>query len=306
MEHCDVLIVGGGAAGMAAAWAACRAGLGRVVLADREERLGGVLPQCIHHGFGLGYFQEDLTGPEYAGRWIARLSETAAEVLLETTVLSVAPDRTAVLSGPKTGLRRLAFNRLILAAGCREIPIGALPVAGTRPAGIFTAGQAQRMVNLEGLTPGRDAVILGSGDVGLVMARQLTLTGCQVSAVVEQRERCGGLPRNYRRSIVECGIPLLTRTTVSRVHGAGRVRGVTLRQLDTGEERFQPCDTLITALGMVPERELLRPLGNPLPSWVFLCGNCHHIHRTVDTVSLQGAQAGREAAALALESGAAG
>ena len=146
MEHCDVLIVGGGAAGMAAAWAACRAGLGRVVLADREERLGGVLPQCIHHGFGLGYFQEDLTGPEYAERWIARLTETAAEVLLETTVLSVSPDRTAVLSGPKTGLRRLAFDKLILATGCRETPIGALPVAGTTNIPAFMASsRAQRL-----------------------------------------------------------------------------------------------------------------------------------------------------------------
>ena len=302
---CDVLVVGAGAAGMAAALSALEAGAGTVFLIDRDTRLGGVLPQCLHSGFGEVIFRQELTGAQYAARWAARVEAAPICLRLDTTVLPVSPERRALLSGP-AGVEEVSFRALVLAAGCREVPIGALALPGTRPAGVFTAGQAQRMVNLEGLTLGRDAVILGSGDVGLVMARQLTLAGCQVSAVVEQRERCGGLPRNYRRSIVECGIPLLTRTTVSRVHGAGRVRGVTLRQLDTGEERFQPCDTLITALGMVPERELLRPLGNPLPSWVFLCGNCHHIHRTVDTVSLQGAQAGREAAALALESGAAG
>ena len=287
MEHCDVLIVGGGAAGMAAAWAACRAGLGRVVLADREERLGGVLPQCIHHGFGLGYFREDLTGPEYAARWIARLSETAAEVLLETTVLSVAPDRTAVLSGPKTGLRRLAFNRLILAAGCREIPIGALPVAGTRPAGIFTAGQAQRMVNLEGYDLGREIVILGSGDIGLIMARRFTLRGCRVRAVVEREAACGGMVRNYRDCILAHRIPLLTRATVAEIHGEGRITGVTMRHLDTGAEELLPCDTLITAVGLVPERELLRPLGPELPPWVVLCGNCDYVHQIVDSVTAQ-------------------
>ena len=288
MEHCDVLIVGGGAAGMAAAWAACRAGLGRVVLADREERLGGVLPQCIHHGFGLGYFQEDLTGPEYAQRWIARLSETAAEVLLETTVLSVSPDRTAVLSGPKTGLRRLAFDRLILATGCRETPIGALPVAGTRPAGIFTAGQAQRMVNLEGYDLGREIVILGSGDIGLIMARRFTLRGCRVLAVVEREAACGGMARNYRDCILAYHIPLVTRATVTEVHGEGRITGVTVTHLDTGAEELLPCDTLITAVGLVPERELLRPLGRELPPWVSLCGNCDYVHQIVDSVTTQG------------------
>ena len=293
MEHCDLLIVGGGAAGMAAALAAAGAGAGRIVLADRGDRLGGVLPQCIHHGFGLGYFQEDLTGPEYARRFADRLAAAPVEVRLETTVLSVSPDRTALLSGPRTGLSRLSFGRLVLASGCRETPIGALPVAGTRPAGIFTAGQAQRMVNLEGLDLGREIVILGSGDIGLIMARRFTLRGCHVRAVVEQREHCGGMARNYRDCILAYDIPLLTRATVTEVHGEERITGVTVRHLDTGAEERMPCDTLITAVGLVPERELLRPLGEPLPGWVSLCGNCDYVHEIVDTVTDQAEALGR-------------
>ena len=300
--NCDVLVVGAGAAGMAAALSAREAGAERVLLIDRGERLGGVLPQCLHSGFGAGIFHREMTGAEYAQRWAARVEAAPVELRLDTTVLSLSRDRRALLSG-STGVEEVFFRVLVLAAGCREIPIGALALPGTRPAGIFTAGQAQRMVNLQGLSLGKNAVILGSGDVGLVMARQLSLQGCAVAAVIEQRDRCGGLPRNYRRSIVDCHIPLLKRTTVCRVHGEGRLQSVTLRQLDTGAERFLPCDTLITALGMIPEQELLRPLGDPLPSWVFLCGNCHHIHRTVDTVSRQGEAAGREAAGLARNAG---
>ena len=299
---CDVLVVGAGAAGMAAALSARQAGAKTVLLVDRDSRLGGVLPQCLHTGFGEVIFRQELTGAQYAARWAARVEASCVTLRLDTTVLSLCPERRALLSSPE-GVEEVAFRALVLAAGCREIPIGALALPGSRPAGVFTAGQAQRMMNLDGLTLGRSAVILGSGDVGLVMARQLALSSCQVLAVVEQRERCSALPRNIRRSIGDCNIPLLTRTTVCCVHGSGRVRGVTLRQLDTGEERFLPCDTLITALGMVPERELLRPLGEPLPPWVFPCGNCQRIHRTVDTVTLQGEAAGRKAAELALGAG---
>lgn len=294
----DLLIVGAGAAGMAAALTACEAGTRSVLLVDRGERLGGVLPQCLHMGFGAAWFGQEMTGAEYAARAAAQVEAAPVEVRLDTTVVQVDPGRRAVLSGP-LGVEEIPFRQLVLAAGCREIPIGALALPGTRPAGIFTAGQAQRMVNLQKLALGREAVILGSGDVGLVMARQLTLSGCRVAAVVEQRDRCGGLARNYQAGIVDCGIPLLTRTTVSCVHGVGRIRGVTLRQLDTGTETLLPCDTLITALGMVPERELLRGLGSPLPGWVHLCGNCQTIHKIVDTVSRQGAEAGRRAALLA-------
>ena len=294
--NCDVLVVGAGAAGMAAALSAREAGAETVLLADRNIQLGGVLPQCLHSGFGAGIFHQELTGAEYAARWAAQVEASFIALRLDTTVLSISPERRALLSGPE-GVEEVAFRTLVLATGCREISIGSLALSGTRPAGMFTAGQAQRMVNLQGLTLGRNVVVLGSGDVGLIMARQLALSGYSVAAVVERRDRCGGLPRNYCRSIVECGVPLLTRTTVCRVHGEGRVSGVTLLQLDTGTERFLPCDTLITALGMVPERELLRPLGEPLPPWVFLCGNCRTIHRTVDTVSRQGEAVGREAAA---------
>lgn len=287
MERVDLLIVGGGAAGMAAALAAEKAGVKRILLADRERRLGGILPQCIHNGFGLGYFKEDLTGPEYAARFAARLDNSSVDVLLETTVLSISPDRTAVLSGPRSGCRRIAFERLILAAGCRETPIGALPVAGTRPAGIFTAGQAQRMMNLEGLDLGREIVILGSGDIGLIMARRFTLWGGHVAAVVEQRERCGGLLRNYRCCIQAYRIPLITRATAVRIHGEGRITGVTIRRLDTGAEELVPCDTLVTAVGLVPERELLRSLGEQTPGWVSLCGNCDYVHEIVDAVTAQ-------------------
>lgn len=301
----DVLVVGAGAAGMAAALSAREAGATSVLLTDRSTRLGGVLPQCLHTGFGMGIFRRELTGADYAARWADMVRAVPIALRLDTTVLSISPALRALLSG-RYGVEEISFKALVLAAGCREIPIGALALPGTRPAGIFTAGQAQRMVNLQGLTLGRRIVILGSGDVGLIMARQFALTGCTVEAVVEQREHCGGLPRNYHQCIQACGIPLLTRSTVSCIHGEGRICGVTIRQLDSGAEHFQPCDTLVTALGMVPERELLRPLGEQLPPWVFLCGNCRSIHRTVDTVSRQGMEAGREAAGWALRSGEAG
>ena len=295
MERCDVLVVGGGAAGMAAARAAADWGAA-VVLAEREDFLGGVLPQCFHHGFGLVYYGEDLTGAAYARRAAAELAGAPVRMLTGTTVLSVHPDRTALLTGAQTGLVRLSFRQLVLAAGCRETPVGALPVAGTRPAGIFTAGEAQRLVNLEGGRVGDTIVILGGGDIGLVMAQQLTHNGCRVAAVVEQRAFCGGQPRHQKACFEELGIPLLLRATVTEVHGRGRVSAVTVRRLDAGVEELLPCDTLLTAVGLIPERELLRPLGTPLPGWVHLCGNCEHVHRIVDTVTAQGEAAGRAAA----------
>ena len=295
MECCDVLVVGGGAAGIAAAVAAAENGAA-VVLAEREEGLGGVLPQCLHHGFGLVYYGADLTGAEYARRMANKLRGTPVRLLTGTTVLSVSRDRTALLSGSETGLFRLSFRQLVLAAGCRETPIGALPVAGTRPAGIFTAGEAQRLMNLEGRTVGRSAVVLGGGDMGLVMARQLVLSGCRVAAVVERRDFCGGQPRHQRACFDVLGIPLRLNSTVTEVHGRGRVSAVTVCRLDTGAEEILPCDTLLTAVGLVPQRELLRPLGAPPPPWVHLCGNCEHVLRIVDTVTVQGEEAGRRAA----------
>jgi NADPH-dependent 2,4-dienoyl-CoA reductase/sulfur reductase-like enzyme len=227
MADVDLLIVGGGAAGMAAALAAEKAGLCRILLADREPVLGGVLPQCVHRGFGQGYFGEDLTGPEYAERFAKRLAASAVEYLPDTTVLSVAENRTAVLSGAVCGYRAVSFRHLILATGCRETPIGALPVAGTRPAGVFTAGQAQALVNLRRYDVGSEIVILGSGDIGLIMARQFTLLGKHVIAVIEQEAVCGGMPRNIRECIEAIRIPSYLRD-VSEVPER-RLTGVKVR-----------------------------------------------------------------------------
>lgn len=296
MADYDLLIVGGGAAGMAAALAAERAGLRRILLADREPVLGGILPQCIHRGFGQGYFGEDLTGPEYAGRFAKRLEASNVEYLPDTTVLSIAENRTAMLSGAACGYREISFRRLILAAGCRETPIGALPVAGTRPAGIFTAGQAQALVNLRRYDVGSEIVILGSGDIGLIMARRFTLLGKHVVTVIEQKTACGGMPRNVRDCIDAFRIPVITSATVGEVHGNGRITGVTVRHLDGGREEFVACDTLVTAVGLVPERELLKAFGSGPPEWLSLCGNCDYVHEIVDAVTLQAEKLGAVAA----------
>lgn len=287
MEKVDLLVVGGGAAGMSAAAAAAGAGPVSVLLVDREEQLGGILPQCIHHGFGLGYFHRDLTGPEYAGRIIAQMEGAAVGVRLNTTVLSLSQRRTAELSGP-AGYETVAFRRLILASGCRERTIGSLPVTGTRPAGVYTAGLVQRMLNLRHWRPGRRALVLGSGDLGLIVARRLALTGCRVVGVAEQKERCGGMTRN-----LEHNIPLIPRATVTRLHGEGRLTGVTLRHLDSGREEQVSCDTLVTALGLIPERELLAGLGGKAPGWLSLCGNCDYVHDIVDGVTTQAEELGR-------------
>ena len=293
MEKVDLLVVGGGAAGMSAALAAASAGAVSVLLADREARLGGILPQCIHHGFGLGYFHRDLTGPEYAGRIIAQMEGAAVSVRLNTTVLSLSQRRTAELSGP-AGYETVSFRRLILASGCRERTIGSLPVTGTRPAGVYTAGLVQRMLNLHHWKPGRRALVLGSGDLGLIVARRLALTGCQVVGVVEQQGSCGGMVRNCRSCLLEHNISLVTKATVTRLHGEGRLTGVTLRRLDSGKEEQVSCDTLVTALGLIPERELLDSLGGKVPGWASLCGNCDYVHEIVDTVTTQAEELGRQ------------
>ena len=287
MIQTDLLIIGGGAAGMAAALAASKTVDKRIVLVEREDSLGGILPQCIHNGFGLGYFKENLTGPEYAQRFIEEIERSNVEILLETEVLSLSDDKTAVVTGSQTGLCKISFKTLILASGCRETPIGALPIYGTRPSGIFTAGQAQRMVNLNGLIPGESIIILGSGDIGLIMARRLTLKGCKVHAVIEQNGECGGMLRNYRDCILAHNIPLITNSTVTQIHGEKRIEGVTVVDLQSGTESYMPCDTLITAVGLVPEQELLRPFKGNIPDWIKLCGNCDYVHEIVDTVTVQ-------------------
>ena len=293
----ELLIVGAGAAGIAAALSAWEAGCRDILLVDRRERPGGILPQCLHEGFGLASYGAELTGPDYTDRITERLAQTGVRLALGTEVLTVRGDKTALLS-ERSGLTELRFERLILAAGCRERNIGSLPVAGTRPAGVFTAGQAQEMMNLRGQDIGREVLILGSGDLGLIMARQFVLAGKHVIAVIEQGSRYGGMARNYHRCIEPYQIPLRCRATVSAIHGEGRLRGVTLRHLDSGAEELLPCDTLVTALGLIPERELVRGLGDP--AWLSLAGNCHRVHDLVDSAVAEaeaiGARVGGELA----------
>ena len=276
----ELLIVGAGAAGITAALSAWEAGCRDVLLVDRREQLGGILPQCLHEGFGLAQYGMELTGPDYTERITEKLAQTGVRLALGTEVLTVRGDKTAVLSD-RSGLTELHFERLILTAGCRERTIGSLPVAGTRPTGIFTAGQAQEMMNLRGQDVGREVLILGSGDLGLIMARQFVLAGKHVIAVIEKESRCGGMARNYHRCIEPYQIPIRFRTTVAAIHGEGRISGVTLRHLDSGAEEFLPCDTLVTALGLIPERELVRGLGDS--DWLFLAGNCRRVHDLVDS-----------------------
>lgn len=273
MEHFDILIIGAGAAGIAAAKTAFQAGCKSLALVDRKKGMGGVLLQCAHRGFGA-----ELTGPEYTEKL---LNEFPDEVIFfpNTTVLSVSQDKTAVLSGGKT----IHFHQLILATGCREIPIGALPIVGTRPKGIYTAGQMQEMMNLHGHTPEDPVVILGSGDLGLVMAKQLAELGLAVT-LVEKREACGGMARN-QRCLKEYPVTLICNTTITEVFGEKHLEGCRL-----SDGSYLPCKQLLIAAGLRPERELICNLGNP--NWLHLCGNCNHVHPMVESVIHEGKQAG--------------
>lgn len=293
MRHCELLIIGAGAAGIAAAVAAWDSGCRSIVLIDRGQCPGGVLLQCLHEGFGLSTFGEELTGPDYAARLAEKLKNTGVQILTGTEAVAVEKEKVALLSG-RGGFRPLGFDRLILAAGCRERTIGGLPVTGTRPAGIFTAGQAQACINLRHQSLGEHVLILGGGDLGMIMARRFTLEGKQVIAVIEQGESCSGMARNYRRCIEAYHIPVITHSTITEIHGESRLRGVTLSHLDSGEEEYLPCDTLVTALGLVPERELVNHLGEP--DWLFLAGNCSRIHDIVDSAVAEAEQAGKAAA----------
>ncbi len=285
MEEFDLLVIGGGAAGMAASLAAARRGQ-RVLLAEREARLGGILNQCLHSGFGGG-----LTGPAYARQLIDRVNASAVCVRTGTDVLRIFPDRTALLSS-RTGLERVEFQKCILASGCRERSVWSLPVAGSRPAGVFTAGTAQKLMNLGGYDIGDGVVIMGSGDVGQIMARQLAQAGKRVVAIIEQRDQLGGLPRNRRDCVEAYRIPVLLQCTVDEILGAGRIRGVMVRHLPTGRRWELPCGTLLTALGLIPDRALCRELleDGALPEWLRLCGNCDYVHDMVDSVVREAAQ----------------
>ncbi|NLA86936.1 MAG: FAD-dependent oxidoreductase [Clostridiales bacterium] len=298
MTQRDIVIIGGGPAGMAAALSVKESGVTDVLLAERGDTLGGILNQCVHTGFGLHYFGEELTGQEYAERFRSMTEASGIHVLTGTAVTGLSPDGGIEQSGAKCGLRRIKAKAVILATGCRERPVGVLPLAGTRPSGIFTAGAAQKMINLGGYDIGSRFVILGSGDVGMIMARQLKLAYKDVVAVLEKEESCGGLLRNRINCLDRYHIPLLTRCTVSRVHGDTRITGVTVLDLSDGKEEFIACDTLITSLGLIPERELSEEAsrGGALPKWLFLCGNACFVHDTVDDVTLESEHIGKIAA----------
>ena len=277
MEYCDILIIGAGAAGIAAAKAALEAGCGKIVLVDRKKQMGGVLLQCAHHGFG-----QNLSGPEYTQKLLAGFPQNVCWYS-ETTVVSVSGDKTAELWGSEIGRKTVSFRQLILATGCREIPMGALPIAGTRPKGIYTAGQLQEMMNLYGYQPEGPAVILGSGDLGLVMARHLAERGISVT-IVEQKPHCGGMVKN-RSCLREFSMKLLCNATVTEVFGEKQLEAVMI-----SDSVRIPCKTLLIAAGLRPERELVSGLEEE--EWLHICGNCKMVHPMVEAVVNEGKQAG--------------
>lgn len=317
-ERRSVVVVGGGPAGLAAAIAAYEAGQHDVLILERDEKLGGILNQCIHNGFGLHTFKEELTGPEYAQRFIDRAAELGIERKLGTMVVDMSPSRVVTAVNPTEGLFEVEAGAVVLAMGCRERPRGALNIPGYRPAGIYSAGTAQYLVNIEGELPGREVVVLGSGDIGLIMARRLTLEGAHVACVAELMPYSGGLKRNIVQCLDDFGIPLLLSHTVVNIEGKRRVEAVTVAKVDShgkpipGTEVRYPCDTLLLSVGLLPENELSRQAGvriNPVTRGafvnesletsvpgVFACGNVLHVHDLVDYVSEEAAVAGERAA----------
>lgn len=320
MIRYDLIVIGGGPAGLAAAVSAKKQGIEKVLILERDRELGGILNQCIHNGFGLHTFQEELTGPEYAQRFIDQAKEYEVPYKLNTMVLDITQEnreKVVTAMNRDEGLLFLRTKAVILAMGCRERPRGALNIPGYRPAGIYTAGTAQRLVNMEGYMPGREVVILGSGDIGLIMARRMTLEGAKVKVVAELMPYSGGLQRNIVQCLEDFQIPLKLSHTVVDIQGKERVAGVTLAQVDEnrkpipGTEEFYSCDTLLLSCGLIPENELSGNMGVELSRitsgpvvnesletnipGVFACGNVLHVHDLVDYVSEEAAKAGSHA-----------
>ena len=315
----EIAIIGGGPAGLAAAVAAREAGVEDILIIERDNELGGILNQCIHNGFGLHTFKEELTGPEYAGRYIEKVEELKIPYMLHTIVVDIAENKVITVMNKEQGMFQIEAKAIVLAMGCRERSRGALNIPGYRPAGVYSAGTAQRYVNMEGRMPGKKVVILGSGDIGLIMARRMTLEGAKVQVVAELMPYSGGLKRNIVQCLDDYDIPLKLSHTVVDIKGKKRVEGVTLAQVDEnrrpipGTEEFYECDTLLLSCGLIPENELSSQMGvelNPVTSGpvvnesfetnvegVFACGNVLHVHDLVDYVSGEAKMAGENAAA---------